>query len=101
MFRRFQDIMYVYVHVMYMNINICTLYIRVHDVIYLYVHGIYMLMYVNICMDTVHTRQYSITTTIHFPSGPISLATPAIFSSAQEPLLLSSLLPFISLFRVN
>ncbi len=36
---------------------------------------------------------------LHFPSGPISLATPASLSSAQEPLLLSSLLPVTSLFN--
>ncbi len=60
----------------------------------------------------VHTRIYSVqtlyvlactlfTTTPHFPSGQISLATSASLSSAQEPLLLSSLrvLPVTSLFN--
>ena len=75
------------------------MYIHVHDLIYLYVHGTYTFMHVNICMDTVQTCLYIFTTTLHFPSCPISLATPASLSSAQEPLLLSSLLPVISLFN--
>ena len=77
------------------------MYIHFHDLIYLYVHGTYTFMNVNICMGTVQTRLYSFTNTLHFPSGPISLATPASLSSAQEPLLLSSLrvLPVISLFN--
>ena len=75
------------------------MYIHVHDVIYLYVSGTYTFMNVNICMDTVQTRLYSFTTTLHFPSCLISLATPASLSSAQEPLLLSSLLPVISIFN--
>ncbi len=58
----------------------------------------------------VHTRIYSIptlyvlactlfATTLHVPSGPISLATPASLSSALQPLLLSSLFPVTSLFN--
>ena len=66
------------------------MYRHVHDLIYLYVHGTYMFMHVKICMDTVQTRLYSFSTTLHFPSDPISLATPASLSSVQEPLLLSS-----------
>ena len=69
------------------------------ELIYLYVHCTYTFMNVNICVDMVQTRLYSFTTTLHFPSGPISLATPASFSTAQEPLLLSSLLPGTSLFN--
>ncbi len=50
-------------------------------------------------MYIVHTRLYSFTTTLHFPSGQISLATLASLSSVQAPLLHSSLLPVISLFN--
>ncbi len=78
---------------------IIMIYIRVHNLKYVYVHGTYTFMNVNICIDTVQTRLYSFTTTLHFPSGPISLATPASLSSIQGSLLLSSLLPFISLFN--
>ena len=39
------------------------------------------------------------TTTLHFQSGPISLATPASLSSALNPYLLSSILPVISLLN--
>ncbi len=79
---------------------VCSMYIHVHDLIYLYVHITNFCMDVNImiCMDTVQTRLYSFTTTLHFPSGLISLATPASLSSLQEPLLLSSLFPVTSLF---
>ncbi len=66
------------------------MYIHVHDLIYLYVNGTYMFMHVKICMDTVQTRLYSFSTTLHFPSGPISPATPVSLSSVHEPLLLSS-----------
>ncbi len=66
------------------------MYIHVHDLIYLYVHGTYTFMHVKIHMDTVQTRLYSFSTTLHFPSGPISLVTPVSLSSTQEPLLLSS-----------
>ena len=52
---------------------------------YLYVHCTYTFMNVNICMDMVQTRMYRFTTTLHFPSRPISLATPASLSSAQAP----------------
>jgi hypothetical protein len=48
-------------------------------------------------MDIVQTRLYSFTTTLHFPSGQISLAMQASLSSVQAPLLQSSLLPVISL----
>ena len=85
--------MYVHVHTtclyMYMYIYNCIMYIHVYDLICLYVHGTYTFMNVNICMGTVQTRLYSFTNTLHFPSGPIRLATPASLSSAQEPLLLS------------
>ncbi len=37
-------------------------------------------------MYIVQTCLYSFTSTFHFPSGPISLVTPASFNSAQEPL---------------
>ncbi len=54
-------------------------------------------------MYMVHTRLYSFTTTLHFPSGQISLATQASLSlsSAQALLLQSSLslLPVISLLN--
>jgi hypothetical protein len=60
-------------------------------------------MYIDIdiswCMDTVHTRLCMFTTTLHFPSFPISLATPASLCSAQEPLLLSYRLLGTSLFN--
>ncbi len=71
---------------------VCSMYIHVHEFIYLYVHCTYTCIDVNICLDTVQTRLCSFTTTLHFPSGPISLATPASLSSEQEQLLLSSLL---------
>ena len=66
------------------------MYIHVHDLIYLYVHGTYMFMHVKICMDMVLV-QTCFSTTLHFPSGPISLTTPASLSSAQAQLLQSSL----------
>ena len=50
-------------------------------------------------MYTAHTRLCSFTTTLHFPSGPISLATPASLSTELEPLRLSSLLPGTCLFN--
>ncbi len=49
-------------------------------------------------MYMIQTCLYSFTTTLHFPSGQISLATPTSLSSAQAPLLQSSLLPVISLY---
>ncbi len=62
----------------------------------MYVHCTYTFMNVNICMYIVQTRlrQYSSTTTLHFSSGPISLATQASLSSAQPeaPFLQSCLL---------
>ncbi len=89
--------MYIHVH------DFVQLYMHVHDFIDLYVHGTYMFMYVNKCMDIVQTPLYSVTTTLHFPSSlsQFSLATPGqvSVSFAQEPLLLSSLLPVISLFN--
>ncbi len=77
------------------------MYIHVHEFkfISLYVHCTYTCIDVNICLDTVQTRLCSFTTTLHFPSGPINLAMPVSLSSAQEPLLLSSLLPGTSLFN--
>ncbi len=44
---------------------VCSMYIHVCNCTY-------FCMDVNICMDTVQTRLYSFTTTLHFPSGPIS-----------------------------
>ncbi len=48
-------------------------------------------------MYMVQTRLYSFTTTLHFPSGQISLATQASLRSVQAPLLQpeSILLPVI------
>ena len=75
------------------------MYIHVHAFISLSVHCTYTCIDVNICLNTVQTRVCNFITTLHFPSGPISLATPASLSSAQEPLLLSSRLPCTSLFN--
>ncbi len=50
-------------------------------------------------MYTMQAHLYSFTTPLHFSSGPISLATPASLSSAQAPLLQSSLLPVICLLN--
>ncbi len=98
------------------------MYIHFHVVMYLYVHGINMsvpcsdtyvpyppgqdrakhcthtFMIVNMCMYIVQTRLrlYSSTTTLHFSSGPISLATQASLSSVQAPFLQSCLLPSLS-----
>ncbi len=59
-----------------------------------------MYINVNICLDTAQTRLCMFITTLHFPSSPISLATQAVsLSYAQEPLLLSCLLPGTSLFN--
>ncbi len=69
------------------------MYKHVYDRIYLYVYGTYTFMTVNLCMNIGQTRLYSFTTTLHFPSGPISLATPARLSSVQAQILQSSLLP--------
>jgi hypothetical protein len=82
------------------SLNVCTWYIHVHDFISLYVYCTYMYINVNICLDTVQTRLCMFTTTLHFPSSPISLATRAAsLSSAQEQLLLRCLLPGTSLFN--
>ena len=63
-----------------------TWYIQVYTRIY-YVH-------------TVHMLQCTwFTTTIHFKSGPISLATPASLSSALAPRLQSNNLPVSSLLH--
>ncbi len=67
------------------------MYIHVHECIHLYVHGTYKFMNVYIRMYILQTRLYSFTTTLHSPSGQISLATPASLSSAQAPLLQSGL----------
>ena len=83
---------------MFMNvILVCTMYIHVHECILMYVPGTYIYMDVYICMYTVQTRLFSFTSTLHFPSGPISrsLATPASLSSAQAPLLQSCIPPVI------
>ncbi len=89
----------------YLNVLVCRLYIHVHAIIHLYVHGTHTgtFMNVNLCMDIIQTRLYKFTTTLHFPSlaCQIRLATVTLasLSSTQEPLLLSSLLPVISLFN--
>ena len=83
------------------------MYIHVHKFMMLYVHvtdmyidvDICMYIDVDICMDTVRTRLCMFTTALHFPSFPISLATPASLCSAQEPLLLSCRLLGTSLFN--
>ncbi len=75
------------------------MYIHVHEFISLYVHCTYTYIDVYLCLDTVQTRLCIFTNTLHFPSGPISLATPASLSSALEPLLRSSSLPGTSLFN--
>ncbi len=61
----------------------------------------YIYIDVDTCLDIAQTRTLlcSFTTTLHFPSGPISLATQASLSAKQEQLLLSSLLPGTSLFN--
>ena len=55
----------------------------------------------HICMNLVQKRMYIFTATLHFSSGPIGRATPASLSSAQAPLLQSSLLPFIRIDSVG
>ncbi len=75
------------------------MYIHVHAFLYLYVCCTYIYIGVDTSLDTVQTLLCSFTTTLHFPSGQISLATQASLSSAQEQLLLSSLLPGTSLFN--
>ena len=74
------------------------MYIHVYECKVMYVHCTYTFMIVNMCMYTVQTRLrlYSSTTTLHFSSGPISLATQASLSSAQAPFLQSCLLPGLS-----
>ncbi len=59
------------------------MYIHVYECKYMYVPGTHTFMTISICMYIVQTRLYRFTTTLHFPSGPISLATPASLSSAQ------------------
>ncbi len=80
-----------YIHVHEITMFVCTWYIHVHALIALYVQGTDTFINVNVCMYMVQTRLYSFTITLHFPSGPISLATPASPSSAQAQLLQSSL----------
>ncbi len=77
--------------------NVGTMYIHVHDFTCVYIHGTYTFMNIYICMYQDMTHLYSFKTTLHFPSGQISLATPASLSSLQALLLQSSLLPIISL----
>ncbi len=74
------------------------MYIHVYECKVLYVHCTYTFMIVNMCMYIIQTRLrlYSSTTTLHFSSGPISLATQASLSSAQAPFLQSCLLPSLS-----
>ncbi len=73
------------------SLKLVVWYIHVHALIALYVQGTYTFINANVCMYMVQTRLYSITTTLHFPSGPISLATPASLSSVQAQLLQRSL----------
>ena len=73
------------------------MYIHVYDYIHMYIHCTYTFIIVYICIYIVQARLYCFKTTIHFSSGPISLATPASLSSPQATLLQSSLLPLISL----
>ena len=80
-----------YIHVHEITMFVRTWFIHVHALIALYVQGTYMFINVNVCMYMVQTRLYSITTTLHFPSGLISLVTPVSLSSAQALLLQSSL----------
>ncbi len=77
----------------------CNVYIHVHAFLNLCVCCTYIYMDVDTCLDTVQTLLCSFTTTLHFPSGQISLAMQASLSSAQKQLLLSSLLPGTSLFN--
>ena len=69
------------------------MYIHVYECKVMYVNCTYMFMIVNVCMYIVQTRLrlYSSTTTLHFSSGPISLATQASISSVQAPFLQSCL----------
>ncbi len=53
---------------------------------FLYVHSTYTVMNVNICMDVLQTRLYSFTTTLHFPSGPISLDATSASQTAESQL---------------
>ena len=80
-------------------IIVCSMYIHVYAYIFLYIHGTYTYLNIYICTYHVYTRSYSFTTTRHFLSGPISLATPASLSSAQASLLQSSFLLVISLLN--
>ncbi len=77
-------------------VSVCSMSLHVHEIIYMYVNGTYTFMK---CIYMIHSRLYSFTITFHFPSGQISLATQASLNSAQEPLLVSSLLPVICLHR--
>jgi hypothetical protein len=81
-----------------MYINVCSTYIHVYECKVMYVHCAYTFMIVKTCMYIVQTRLrlYSFTTTLHFSSGPISLATQANISSVQAPFLQSCLLPSLS-----
>jgi hypothetical protein len=72
------------------------MYLHVHEFTSLYVYCTYICIDVNTCLDTVQTCLCSFTSTLHFPSGPISLATPASLSSTQEQFLLSSRPAFLA-----
>ena len=63
----------------------------------MYIHCTYTFIIIYICIYIVQARLYCFKTTIHFSSGPISLATPVSLSSPQATLLQSSLFPLISL----
>ena len=75
------------------------MYIHVYECQVMYVHCTYMFTTVIMCMYIVQTRLYSSAITLHFPSGQISLSTPASLSSAQAPFLQSCLLPVISILN--
>ncbi len=64
---------------------------------YVIVCARYMHMDVYVCMYIVQTHLFSFTSTLHFPSGQISLATPASLRSAQAALLQSCIIPVICL----
>jgi hypothetical protein len=76
------------------------MYIHVYECKFMHVHCTvtYTFMIVNKCMYIVHTRLrlYSSTTTLHFSSGPISLAKQASLCSAQAAFLQSCLLLSLS-----
>ncbi len=78
-------------------IHVCSTHL--YECKVMYVHCTYTFMIVNMCMyiEQPRLRLYSSTTTLHFSSGPISLAvTQASLGSAQAPFFQSCLLPSLS-----